>query len=75
MVCEEKMRLLAEYAAATSVVFTAAATLQLKTGAEFRTGLKASKEARAKCAKARLALRDHKTHCETCESVVASKRT
>jgi len=73
MVCEEKLRLLAEYRVATSVLFTANATLNLKTGAEFRTALKASEAARAKCVKARLALQDHKTRCETCEAVAASK--
>ena len=73
MVCEEKMRLLAEYRVATSALFTANATLDLKTGAEFRTALMAAREARAKCVKARFALRDHKTRCETCEAVAASK--
>ena len=73
MVCEEKMRLIAEYTATTAALFTATTTLQLKTGKEFRTALMVSKEARVKCVKARLALRGHKARCETCESVAASK--
>jgi hypothetical protein len=73
MVCEEKMRLLAAYRATTSALFTANNTLDLKAGAEFRTALTAAEAARAKCVKARLALQDHKTRCETCGSVAASK--
>ena len=67
------MRLIAEYTAATSLLFTAMTTLNGKAGAEFCKAPTASKAARAKCAKARLALSDHKSRCETC-SVAASKQ-
>jgi len=73
MVCGERMRLIGAYRVATSVLFSATQTLQLKAGAEFYTALTASNEARAKCVKARLALENHKTRCKTCESVAASK--
>lgn len=73
MVCEERMRLLDAYRVATSALFTAATTFQLKAGPEFRTAFMAAEEARAKCVKARLALWDHKTRCEACQSVAASK--
>jgi len=69
------MRLLDAFRVATSALFTATNTLDLKTGVEFRTALEASKRAWAKCVEARLALRDHQARCETCESVAASKRT
>jgi hypothetical protein len=71
MVCEEKIRLVDEYAAASSLLYTAMTTLHGKTGAEFCKALTASKAARAKCVKTRLALSDHKARCETC-SVAAS---
>ena len=67
------MPLLAAYRATTSALFTANTMLDLKTGAEFRTALTASEAARAKCVKARLALQDHKTLCEMCGPVAASK--
>jgi hypothetical protein len=73
MVCEEKIRLLDEYTATTSVLFAAMTTLHGKAGEEFCKALTASKAARAKCVKARLALRDHKARCEACESVGALK--
>ena len=66
MACEEKVRLLEAYVVATAALVTATTTLQLKTGAEFCKALTASEAARAKCVKARLALRDHKTRCEAC---------
>jgi len=60
VVCAEKMRLLAKYVATTSALFVAMNALGLKTGAEFRKALAASKAARAQCAKARRALLNHK---------------
>jgi hypothetical protein len=59
MVCEEKIRLIEEYAAATSAVFRAVTELRLKTGSQFRKTLATSETARAECGKARRALRDH----------------
>ena|ERR1017187_10804475 len=65
MVCAEKMRLLHGYSVATSASFIANTKLQLKTGLEFRTALMLSVQARAECAKARLAFQDHTAehHC------------
>jgi len=70
--------LLHEYAAAASVLFAATTSLQLKSDADYRVeipkAVKASKAARAKCVEARLALESHKTLCETCKSVAASRQ-
>ena len=59
MVCAEKIRLVDEYAAATSALFGAVTELRLKTGSQFREALATSETARAECVKARRALRDH----------------
>lgn len=55
MVCEEKMRLVKEYVAATTEYQTAVITV--KAGSKTREFLDAARET---CAKARLALRHHK---------------
>jgi hypothetical protein len=60
MVCEEKMRLLAEYREATSARFAAVTELNLKTGVEKRRAFEVSEATRAKCVMARSALREHK---------------
>ncbi len=65
MVCEEKIRLIESYAAATSTVYIAVTNLRLKTGLKFREALATSEKARAACVKARRALRDH-THRHGC---------
>jgi len=74
MVCEEKMRLMDEYAATTTSLHEATSGLLGKKGAEFQNALTATEAARAKSAKARLALSDHKTACAMCERVEASKQ-
>jgi hypothetical protein len=60
VVCEEKTLLLAKYRAATSALFIAVTNLGSKTGVEFFEALAVSKAARAECARARRAVRDHK---------------
>ena len=62
MVCNERIRLLDEYAAATSAYRTAFAKVRpaKEAGLGLTESLLASKEARETCAKARLALRHHK---------------
>jgi len=60
MVCAEKMRLMGKYRAATSALFAAMQSLDLKAGVEFRKALAASKTVRVECAKAQRALLDHK---------------
>jgi hypothetical protein len=78
MVCEEKLRLVEKYTASTWVLFSALTKLQEKTGKgigeNLCSALNASKTARGYCVKARLALRDHKTRCEACRTVAASKQ-
>jgi hypothetical protein len=62
MVCNERIRLLDEYAAATSAYRSAFAKVRQakEAGAGLSEVLLASKAARETCAKARLALRHHK---------------
>jgi len=62
MACNERIRLLDEYAAATSAYRKAFAKVRpaKEAGAGLSKVLLASKAARTKCAEARLALRKHK---------------
>jgi hypothetical protein len=64
MVCIERVRLVESYFTATSAHFAALAGITQKTGADFRNALLKTAAARAQCAKARIALLDHKNfHC------------
>jgi hypothetical protein len=72
MVCEEKMRLVGEYTATTTLLFVAVTMLNGKTGVGFSKALTAVEAARAKCLTARQTLCDHRILCEEC-SVAASK--
>lgn len=74
MVCDEKMRLMDEYAATTAALHEAASGLLGKKSAELQSALTATEAARTKCFNARLALSDHKTACAKCERVEALKR-
>jgi hypothetical protein len=59
LICEEKNRLVMEYAAASRSVARAARKLNGLRAEEFKNALAQSKAARAACSKARLALRRH----------------
>jgi hypothetical protein len=60
MVCEEKHRLVVEYAATAKSLSKAVAKLRGLTGIEFKEVLAGSEAARVECAKARKALFRHK---------------
>jgi hypothetical protein len=74
MVCEEKMRLLDEYAATATALHEATSGLLGKKNAEFQIALTLTQAARAECVTARLAVCDHQAVCTTCASVEASKQ-
>jgi len=65
MVCDEKVRLVSEYAATTERYAIAVGKLRVTTGKEFDKALIASEAARAECSKARRAIQEHRIqhHC------------
>ena len=64
MVCEEKMRLIFTYVAATERLAIAVAKLRTATNEEFDEAFIASEIARTECGKARRAIQEHRVqHC------------
>ena len=61
MVCAEKDRLRAEYSTAVKTLSAVLNKMGTKTGEELAKAVAASRTARDECAKARLALADHKS--------------
>jgi hypothetical protein len=60
MVCEEKMRLIVTYVAATERLAIAVAKLRQSTDEEFDEAFIVSEMARTECGKARRAIQEHR---------------